>query len=121
MTASASYQTIPGRQITASYTVPSSQIAASLGRDLSAGPTATARVQLVGPGQMYGDRLHQLDVRVSKNLALGQLRVQPQFAIYNLLNAGPILGYNNTFGPNWLNSTSSLIGRMFKFGTQVDW
>jgi len=29
--------------------------------------------------------------------------------------------FNNTFGPNWLNPTARLAGRMLKFGLQVDW
>jgi hypothetical protein len=41
--------------------------------------------------------------------------------VFNLLNSGAILGFNNTYGPNWLNPTARLAGRMFKFGVQVDW
>jgi hypothetical protein len=49
------------------------------------------------------------------------LRIQPQFNVFNLLNSGAILGFNNTYGPNWLNPTARLAGRMFKIGAQVDW
>lgn len=121
MNVSAAFQSIPGRQITASYTVPGSRIAPSLGRNLSAGANATATVQLIAPGTMFGDRLNQFDVRVTKTLQLGRGRIQPQFNVYNLLNAGSTLGYNTTYGANWLNPTSILVGRMFKFGAQVDW
>ena len=40
--------------------------------------------------------------------------------MFNLLNSGAILGYNLTYGPNWQNPTASEVGRMFKFGLQVD-
>ena len=41
MVASATYQSVPGPQITASYPVRSADIAQSLGRNLAAGATAT--------------------------------------------------------------------------------
>jgi hypothetical protein len=118
---SVAYQSIPGKQIVASYNVPSSLIAPSLGRPLAAGANATANVQLVAPGTMYGGRLDQLDLRLSKTFAWESRRVQPQFNVYNLLNSGAILGFNNTYGPNWQNPTARLAGRMVKFGLQIDW
>jgi hypothetical protein len=120
MAASATYQSVPGVQVTASGVFASAQIAPSLGRSLS-GNTATAVVQLIPPGTMYGDRLHQLDARLSKTFHLGSTRLQGQFNVYNLLNVGPILGVNTTYGANWLTPTATLVGRMFKFGAQVDW
>jgi hypothetical protein len=119
---SVAFQSIPGKQIVASYNVPSAAIAPSLGRDLAAGPNATANVQLIAPGTVYGDRLNQLDIRLARTFLWGGgRRVQPQFNVFNLLNSGAILGFNNTYGPNWLNPTARLAGRMFKFGLQVDW
>jgi hypothetical protein len=52
---------------------------------------------------------------------MGRTRLQGQFNVYNLLNVGPILGVNTTYGANWLAPTATLVGRMFKFGAQVDW
>jgi hypothetical protein len=118
---SVAFQSIPGKQIVASYNVPSSAIAPSLGRNLAAGPNATANVQLIQPGTLYGDRLDQLDVRLAKTFFWSTRRVQPQFDVFNLLNSGAILGYNITYGSNWLNPTARLAGRMFKFGLQLDW
>jgi hypothetical protein len=118
---SVAFQSIPGKQIAGIYNVPSSVIAPSLGRPLAAGPNATANVQLIAPGTMYGPRLNQLDVRLAKTYSFGGRRVQPQFNVFNLLNSGAILGFNNTYGPNWQNPTASEVGRMFKLGVQVDW
>jgi hypothetical protein len=118
---SVAYQSIPGKQIVASYNVPNSAIAPSLGRNLAAGANATANVQLIAPGTLYGSRLNQLDIRLAKTYTFGGRRVQPQFNVFNLLNSGAILGFNNTYGPNWQNPTATEVGRMFKFGLQVDW
>ena len=40
--------------------------------------------------------------------------------IYNALNASPILSINTRYGPSWLTPTEILAGRLFKFGTQLD-
>jgi outer membrane receptor protein involved in Fe transport len=115
------FQSIPGPQITASEAVPSSQIAPSLGRSLAAGPNATATVQLIAPGTVYGDRVNQLDARLSRTWKIGRTRIQGQLNVYNLLNVGPVLAVNTAYGPLWLTPTATLPGRMFKFGTQINW
>jgi len=121
LAASATFQSIPGPQITATYTVPNALIAPSLGRNLAAGPNATATVQLVAPGALYNDRLNQIDARVTKNFRFGGgRRVQAQLDFYNLLNAGSALGQNNTFGAAWLTPTVIPNGRMLKIGGQFD-
>jgi hypothetical protein len=120
LTASGTYQSVPGVQITATGVFTNAQIAPSLGRNLS-GNAATATVQLIPPGTMYGDRLHQVDARVTKTISVGRTKVQAQVNVYNLLNAGPILGVNTTYGANWLTPTTTLVGRMLKFGSQIDW
>ena len=93
MVASATFQNVPGPQITASYQARSADIAGSLGRDLAAGATATYTVPLIAPGALYGDRLNQLDARLTKTFRFaGSRRVQALFDFYNLLNVGPVLG-----------------------------
>jgi len=114
---SATFQSVPGPQITASYPVRSDQVAASLGRNLSAG---TATVQLIAPGTMFGDRLNQLDYRLTKNFTIGRVRAQGQFDLFNLLNVSPALLQNNTFGTLWQQPTAVLAGRLFKIGAQFN-
>ena len=121
MSAALSFQSIPGPQITASYAVSSAAIAPSLGRNLAAGPNATATVQLIAPGTVYGDRVNQLDGRLAKNWKFGRTKIQGQFNVYNILNVGPVLAVNNAYGPSWLTPLATLPGRMFKFGAQIDW
>jgi hypothetical protein len=47
-------------------------------------------------------------------------RIQGIFEIYNLTNTRPSQANNNTFGPNYLQPSVLLGGRLFKFGAQVD-
>ena len=121
MGASATFQNVPGPQITAAYQARSADIAGSLGRNLSAGATAAYTVPLVAPGTTYGDRLNQLDARVTKTFRFGgSRRMQALFDFYNLLNVGPILVLNNTYGGAWQTPTAILPGRLFKMGMQLD-
>ncbi len=116
---SATYQSIPGPEITASWAVPVSLITPALGRSL-AGGARSATVPLVAPATMFNDRMHQVDVRVGKNVKVGPARLQAHLDVYNILNANAVLQQNNTFGSAWQNPTSILVGRMFKFGVQLD-
>jgi hypothetical protein len=117
--ASATYQSVPGPQITASYVATNAQIAPTLNRSLSGGST-TATVQLVAPGTLYEGRLHQVDFRMAKNIKLGGARASAQFDLYNLLNASPVLALNTTYGAVWQQPRAVLAGRMAKFGVQLN-
>jgi len=69
---------------------------------------------------LYGDRLTQLDFRVSKTFNLGRARFQTAFDLYNLFNGNPVIAQNNTFGPAWQRPTVIQLGRLAKFGVQVN-
>jgi hypothetical protein len=116
---SASFQSQPGPEITASYTATNTQIAPSLGRNLAAGATGTATVQLIPASTMYGDRFNQLDVRLTKTMAVKGTEIQGTFDLYNFLNANTVLTYNNTYGPAWLAPTTIMGGRLAKVGFQI--
>ena len=116
--ASATFQSIPGPEITASYVATNAQIAPSLGRNLASGAAGTATIPLVAPGTLYGDRLNQMDVRFSKTAQLGGVRVQGLVDVYNLFNANPVLAQNNSFGNAWQRPLQMLQGRIVKFGAQ---
>jgi hypothetical protein len=121
LVASATFQNVPGPQITASFPVRSADIAPSLGRNLAAGATATYSAQLIAPGTMYGDRLNQLDARLTKTFRFsGSRRIQALFDFYNLLNVGPVLVLNTAYGAAWQTPTAILPGRLFKLGVQLD-
>lgn len=116
---------LPGTPINATQIVPNAQIAPSLGRNLgqcrgAAVCNGTATVTIIEPNTRRESRQTQLDLRFSKNLQIGKTRIQPRLDIYNLLNVNSILASNSRFGPQWLQPTDVLPGRMFKFGAQLN-
>jgi carboxypeptidase family protein/TonB-dependent receptor-like protein len=117
---SATFQSVPGPPVLAQYAASNREIVPTLGRNLSAGSNSSVLVDLVPPGTMYGDRLYQLDFRLTKMFKLGPARVQGNFDLYNLLNASPFLTQQNRYGSAWQNPTRTLIGRLGKFSLQVD-
>jgi len=46
--------------------------------------------------------------------------VEPEFDVYNALNASPILSVNNSFGAAWRTPTQILSGRTLKFGAKMN-
>jgi hypothetical protein len=121
LSASATFQSAPGPEITASYTATNAQIAPSLGRNLAAGANGTATVALIAPGLLYGDRLNQTDVRLSKSFKITNgPRVMAAFDIYNLFNGNPVIAQNNTYGSAWQRPTVVQVGRLAKFGVQLN-
>ncbi len=117
LAAAATFQNVPGPQITSTYAVPTSVVAAGLGRN----PTSAVTVDLIPAGTMYQPRINQLDFRTSRLFALGRNKIKVSVDLYNAFNSSAIQGQNNTFGVNWLKPTSILQGRLLKLSTQVDW
>jgi len=127
---SATYRNYPGPHITATLTVPNSEIAPSLGRNLSSGVNGTVNVELIQPGTMYGDNAQQLDVRLSKRFTFGRRRVIANVDVFNLFNAsgsdagggatGLQSSLNTVYGPSWLRPNLLQFGRWVKFSGQID-
>jgi len=125
---SATFQSAAGPPITSIWAAPNSVIAASgaLGRPLAACPatgncTATKTINLIQPQTEFGDRLNQVDLRLSKRFKLGPAaRVAINADLYNLTNSNWIINYGNTFGPNFMRPSQVLSPRMFKIGGQFD-
>jgi hypothetical protein len=119
--ASATYQSLPGPQITASRTYTNAEVLPSLGRNLAAGPNGTVAVPLIAPGTVYGDRLNQVDFRLSKIFRMpGGRRIQANMDLFNLFNVSAVLAQNNNYGAQWLRPTTIIQGRLLKFGGQID-
>jgi hypothetical protein len=107
------FQSYPGQNITANYTVTSAQVQfVTPGRTTLSGGTAT--FPLVEPATLFSARVNQLDLRASKTFNAGGLRVRAILDVGNLLNASPVLLQNNTYGSNWLRPSFILPGRLVK-------
>jgi hypothetical protein len=96
-------------------------IAQPLGRT----PTATlitgiTNLNLLLPGQLYGDRVNQVDVRVAKVLRFGRTRSLIGVDLYNVFNANPGLVYNQAYASNWPRPTAILMPRFVRFNATVD-
>jgi hypothetical protein len=124
---SGTYQTRPGPLILAVYTATNAEVSPSLGRNL-AGAAPTVDVNLVSPGPYggansgsgeHGERLHQVDLRVSKLLNVAGTRTRLNVDIYNALNSSAVLSQNNTFGA-WQTPLEILVARFYKFSVQFD-
>ena len=121
---SGSYQLSSGPQIVATWAVPNTVIAPALGRNLSAGPTATKSVQLIEPGTLYSPYLNQVDARLSRRFAVGRFRLRADANLYNIFNNDFVNYVNTTFSTTTANQfmrpTNVLQGRLFKVGGQIE-
>jgi len=113
----------PGPQLSASRVFLNSEVAASLGRNLSAN-AQTVTINLVTPGTLYGERRNQLDLRLTKNFTVQQLRAGVNFELYNLFNANTVLTENATYRgtteTGWRIPTSIMPPRFIKVSVQLD-
>ncbi|MEO8256673.1 MAG: hypothetical protein ABI868_04930 [Acidobacteriota bacterium] len=109
-----------GAALQANWSAPLSAIAPSLGRVLSANQQF-ASINLIAPGDVWGDRVNELDLRVGKVLRFGRVRTTVGFDVYNVLNSAAVLTYNQAFVPGgaWLAPLSVLTPRFAKIGVQV--
>ena len=114
-------QVLPSIPLLASYVVGNAQVVPSLGRSLSGGATATRTINLLQNNNHFSEGWNQqLDFRVSRTFTFGAgVRVQPEMAIYNLLNANSVLGTVNSYGTRWQEVTTVLGSRVVKFGMQL--
>ena len=107
--------------IEANYAAQNAEIAPSLGRNLGACGTrvpctATASVPLFPPYERFEGRLNQLDLRLTKRIALTpRTRVRANIDLYNAFNRSPVIGVNTQYGSRWLLPSQILDGRLIQF------
>jgi hypothetical protein len=109
--------------VTANALYTSAQIAPSLGRPLASGPNSVVSINIARPGSILADRMYQFDLRGAKSLKLNRTNLKVLVDLYNVFNSGPALALTGTFGTDgaaWLIPTSTLQGRLLKFGAQID-
>jgi hypothetical protein len=80
-------------------------------------------VNLLVPGELYGDYVRQVDMRVGKILRFGRTRTLVGIDIYNMFNANPGLTYQQGFvgtGSTWNNPQTLLMPRFVRFNITTD-
>jgi hypothetical protein len=105
----------------ATQNVPVSVVSAALGRPAAVAGN-TVPVDLIAPGQVWGDRVNEVDFRVAKILRFGRFRTNVGVDMFNLINSSAVLTYNQTYivnGP-WLAPQSIITPRFFKISAQID-
>jgi len=109
-----------GGVLQANWSAPLSAIVPSLGRVLSANQQF-AVVNLVAPGEVWGDRVQEVDIRVGKILKFGRIRTNVGFDVFNVFNSAAVLTYNQAFVPGgtWLAPLSLITPRFAKIGAQI--
>jgi hypothetical protein len=115
-----------GAPLSANWNAPVALVSAALGRPAAVAGT-TVPISLVRPGQVWGDRVNAVDLRLAKILRFGRVKYNLGIDIINATNADTILTYNQTFNPaivsgvgSWLAPTSVLTPRFVKLGAQID-
>ena len=116
---SGTWQSIPGDDLGANYTVTNAVALPSLGRNLSSG---NVTVNLIAPQTYFADRLTNIDFRVAKIFRYGRTRTRVGLDIYNATNTDVVTTYNQGFVPGgaWLTPTAILPARYARIGAQID-
>jgi Carboxypeptidase regulatory-like domain len=96
--------------------------AAQIGRPLTVGAPIT--VNLIAPGDEYGDRIRQLDLAAKKIIRMGGRRLTVGLDMLNLLNNNVTLAFNQAFSPTstgWLTPTTYMNPRVFRLNGEFAW
>jgi len=110
-----------GAPLRATWNAPVANVTAALGRPAQA-VGATIPIDLIAPGEKWGDRVNEVDLRFAKVVRFGGTRTHVGIDIFNILNSDAILTYNQTFAPGgaWLAPQSVLTPRFVKVSAQID-
>ena len=64
----------------------------------------------MAPGQVWGDRVNEIDFRFAKILRFGRIRTNVGIDIFNIINRAAVLTYNQTFTPGVAGVAGADIG-----------
>ncbi len=110
--------------LVATYTLTAADIAsaaAQLGRPLT---NTAPQVNLLAPGELYGDRVRQWDLSLKKIFRFGAQRLTAGVDMYNLMNNNVTLLFNPTFVPNtpgWQSPQQYMNPRVFRLNAEFAW
>ena len=110
-----------GAPLRATWNAPVALVSAALGRPAAVAGT-TVPIDLVAPGEVWGDRINEIDLRFAKVLRFGRTKTHVGFDVFNILNSNAVLTYNQTYNPTgaWLAPQSVMTPRFVKLSAQID-
>jgi hypothetical protein len=115
-----------GTSRVAAYYVPNTEVQKSLGR-LPSGQSSTGvtGVNLLLPGQLYGPRINQVDMRFAKIVRFSGRRADIGIDLYNLLNTSDPTTFQETFdyatgGATYMRPTSLVSPRFARFNVTLN-
>jgi hypothetical protein len=127
---SGTFQDLPGAATSNSTGISMSAIAGvpsantTLGRAYSSG--GNRFFNIIEAGDLYVERMRQLDLRVAKIFRVGSTRTSVNFDFFNVLNSNAVINENITYGVIGGNTTAwrtpqlILLPRIFKLSAQFD-
>ena len=77
-------------------------------------------LNMIEPGTLFGERFNQLDLRFTKILNFGGVRLRAMLDLFNVMNANAVMAEDSAYGPSWLAPVVIMPGRLAKFGFQLD-
>jgi len=85
--------------------------------------TSTATLKLVPFGRIFNERIHQLDLKLTKSFRLNRVTISPVLELFNVYNADSIVTYVSTTLNNasYERPNSIVQGRIIGIGTTVRW
>ena len=116
---SGTLQSLPGPALLAQniYNNTNRTTATTLARPFT---LAQANANLLAPGGDYGDRLNQIDLRLTKIVNVGKGRVDLNVDFFNAFNSDAVITEISAFGPAYRRPTTVIQPRFVKFGARWD-
>jgi hypothetical protein len=84
--------------------------------------TQQGQINLLQPGQVYGERINQVDLRVGKNMNVGHTHANIAVDVLNLANANTPTSYQQNYGDGrqYLQPLTILNPRFARFNVTVE-
>ena len=76
-------------------------------------------MNLIDPGQGYGEQTNQLDLRFSKLFRFSKYRTSVNLDLSNALNSSGITSVNSSYSA-WLTPTGIHLARFYKISASFD-
>lgn len=112
-----------GASRSADYRLNATAFRAATGRSLRPGVTQQS-VDLLAPGDLYGDRVNTFDMRFAKILRFGRTRTNVGVDLYNVFNSNTPTAYEAVYDPAnaeaWFQPTAVVQPRFVRFNVQFD-